>query len=221
MPPAEDDSDAEPPPIDDDVTDLVWGPPKEEAPPKRRRLQELQGRRTGTGAASSTQGVPKAPPPPAPPLPPPTEGSSEEDVVDLAVAPVPQPKPEPKTHAKARARRDTVPDFHDGIGGLQVRYEGSYDAPGADPGKFLNWQIKCNNPDHKKGCMKKRHVTPLNTKRHGPIEPLAYLHAWVPTPPPPGGTHTCLACKPSQDAVDAFVEAHRGELQALVDRLVG
>jgi len=50
------------------------------------------------------------------------------------------------------------------------------------------------------------------------IEILAYLHVWLPKPPPPGKTHRNRCCNPDDAEVDAFVEEHRAELEDIVRR---
>jgi len=212
---------------DDDVVDVVVAPRPKKVP-RRRRLGELPGR--GGGG----DGAPKAPPPLPPPLgpgpsappppPPPAPGTpvesppgpGEEDEVDV-IAPVPV---EPEEPARRRRRREDLDEkWAPSIDGVLVRYEEQYHLPGEEK-KLVNWQLRCPRcPKLANACMKVRTVVPAHTARFGAIEPLAFLHSWIPCEPPkPGQTHR--RANPEDDAVARFVEEHRDELQEVVDRLV-
>ena len=72
-------------------------------------------------------------------------------------------------------------------------------------------------------CYKTRGCFEEATKRFGDIEPLAYLHAWIPLQAmqrkgSQRATHR--QADPSDAEVAAYAEKHRAELQAIVDRYV-
>ena len=115
-----------------------------------------------------------------------------------------------------QGRRARVPDWHESLDGVLVKYEGEYEAPGARAGSFVNWCLRCPLPGHH-NCMKKRHVSILSTAQHGDVEPLAYLHAWIPCAPGPGRSHA--TARPSQAQVDAVVAERGDELRAIVARI--
>ena len=79
-----------------------------------------------------------------------------------------------------------------------------------------NWILLC--PVHGDPCRKTRKVCEAHSRRHGEIEPLAYVHAWipcaVPADAPPKATHQGQF--PTQEMVDAFAMAHRAELEVVV-----
>ena len=106
--------------------------------------------------------------------------------------------------------------FEPGIGGAGVVCQ-RYTVP--KTGKtFVNWILKCPRPGHG-NCIKKRHKTEASTAKHGAIEPVAYLHAWILKDSPPGVNHNARGTNPTQAEVDAYVAAHRPALVDIVSRL--
>ena len=83
---------------------------------------------------------------------------------------------------------------------------------------YVNWILKC--PRHGAKCLKKRHVNVANTRHRGDIEPVAYLHAWVPHDPEHGKTHSNRCCNPSQEEANAYADARSAELRGIVDRML-
>ena len=186
----------------------------------------------------------RKPPLPPPPLPPPTEHGLPPPVVcplppepgpavdpppDVrpVVGPVPIPKedsdddevkgvpPDTQRGPGARRGRDDVIPWQPGIGeGVLVKYNPWVKPDGS---VYYNWSLRC--PVHRDvDCVKTRGVFPTSTARHGAIEPLALVHAWIPCPirDKPGATHA--QSNPTKAQIDAFVEAHREELEAIVAR---
>ena len=213
----------EPLPDNDDVV-VPYG--DEPPPPKRRKTQ---GPSTGGGSSSGSGGPPVAPGPPPPvlaaPPPPIVDPPSVEppigcpgyggDVMppyeendDILVPVEEEPAPEPERRRRAN-RRDV--GWKDGLGGLRVRFDGTYATPD-DTAFTANYQIKCNQ--HAGRCIKKRHVTAGSTAACGEIEVLAFLHVWAAGPVIPGKSHS--NSPPDQAEVVAYAEDHREELEELV-----
>ena len=104
------------------------------------------------------------------------------------------------------------PVWKAGILGLSVRYDPDYVVPRTGVKFTANWQIKC--PQHVKCAPKKKHVSKASTSTFGPIQPLAFLHAWALGPTQPGKTHT--ASEPSDADVAAMATDHREELEEVL-----
>jgi len=148
---------------------------------------------SGGGAGSSGDG-----PPPLPPL---------ETDEDLVVVPGPPAAVEPRGRAQGR-----VLERVDAIGGGWFIFD-NYSRKGK---LYPNYTLNCLTCPRTTGCQKTKGASAANTARHGDIEPLAFLHAWRPTPII-NVAHTHAWHDPSSSEVDAIVERHRGELEALVE----
>ena len=95
------------------------------------------------------------------------------------------------------------------VGGIMVRFWDYYSPAGRhEP----NWTMTCEKCP--KPCVKRRGATVAYERRHGIIEPLAFLHAWheVEHPSKPGIASHALET-PTPAAVDAFALAHADELK--------
>jgi len=97
----------------------------------------------------------------------------------------------------------------DALDGCQVNYR---DYKNRKTGKqYINWKLRCPNPDHGAECIKTKGDLPKLLELYGPIGPLAFLHAWSATPPKEGATH--INTEPSAPSVKAYAAAHKDELQ--------
>jgi hypothetical protein len=163
-----------------------------------------------TGAkATAKKAAPKAPAPKMPAAPPPPPADSDDDF-----APAPPPPPPAKVAPlflggpPKRAKRYPKKEGW-AIGGGQVFFDKEYVAPVLGARAYSNWRFVCpHHPD----CQRTLGFGVANTRNHGNLEPLAFLHAWRDVPPGPRGhrkTH------PEQEAVTAFYHDHLAELQAL------
>jgi len=214
----------------DDDDGLLYG--QREPPPPKRKSGGRGPLTGGSGAASSgsagrahAEPIPPVAPPvplPAPPLPPagpdpPVHPGPpipvapvhpEEDDGLLVGNPVPVPVPPPP---EARGRRGPKRDWKDGIGGAKFVFE-KFKKP--DGTFYPNWIMLCQTCPGT--CHKTRGSIGRNVARYGEVQPLALLHAWLDMPAAPGKTHADT--DPSMAEVGAYVEAHRAELQELVDR---
>ena len=129
---------------------------------------------------------PPAPPPlPPPPLPPPIIEAPEPPVLEPP-PPVPEPvgPPEHRNRGRGplRARRLFVP----WQAGGEVFFDKDYQEPRSGI-VYSTWMLQC--PRHER-CLKKTRIGPRTTRMFGPIEPLAYLHAWLELPDgAPGWDH--------------------------------
>ena len=168
------------------------------APPKKG---------SGKGAGKTKGKAPAVGPPVlGPPLPPPA-----------APAPLPEP-PAPafefgvpakaiRAPAKARSGRNVRRKFKPAIGGGGAFYD---EFPNPDTGSvYKHWRFQCPHHDN---CEKVWGVIPKNTRMHGFLEPIAYLHVWRDTPPGASG-HRLTEADP--DAVTRFFNEHQVELEAL------
>ncbi|CAK0911592.1 unnamed protein product [Prorocentrum cordatum] len=219
------------PPVCNGEDDDVFAPLMPSAGPvaKRRKTQAVP---IGTGGANSGSAGAAAPPPPAvgghDGAQPAAAGhggvaghaaGGDDDVmvpaaagphgVDaLALVPV------GAAAGPARARREAIRPFSVGLDGVEVRYD---DYVGPDPAASWspNWMLKC--PRHPR-CFKKRHVTERSTAKHGDIEPLAYLHAWISVEPEEGKTHPQK--NPPAADVDNFASLRGAEIAEVVRRVV-
>ena len=81
---------------------------------------------------------------------------------------------------------------------------------------YPNIILKC--PHHHVGCEKTKGMTPANSKVHGDIEALLFLHAWADVPPRPGKTHR--ASSPTREQVAAYAEEHKEELRPILRNLL-
>jgi hypothetical protein len=72
-----------------------------------------------------------------------------------------------------------------------------------DKPTYVRWILRCPDHDH---CFKKRSVSARTCARHGRLEPVAYLLAWLQMRVPDGHKHNQLA--PAAALVDASAEGH-------------
>ena len=188
-----------------------------------------QGRGRGARGAPPPVPLPPAPLPPAP-LPPPG-GVPPEPPGGGVVAPAPPgglegvgnaeeffaPDEEPRRPAgRRRAENEDLPVIS--FNGCRVWFHGSYVTPQGvhQP----NWVMECRNPEHGH-CQKRRGATVEFERHHGAIEPLAFLHAWVPLHwPTKPGVPSHARENPSQAQTDAVVAEFRSQLEE-VCRQVG
>jgi len=101
------------------------------------------------------------------------------------------------------------------VGGIIVTFHDYYTPAGRhEP----HWVMGC--AAHRNGqCSKRKGALPKNERRHGVIEPLAFLHAWHEVAGPTKPTIKSHALEtPTPAAVDAFAMAHREELLDVVRR---
>ena len=128
-------------------------------------------------AAPKASGAPLPPvlpaPLPPPALPPPVPAPFE--FVGAASSSGAE-RPAKKARSKKRDK------FKPAIGGGEAYYEEYPDAETGD--LYQNWQFLCPHHDN---CEKTKGATPRNIKKHGFLQPIAYLHAWRDTPPGPFG----------------------------------
>ena len=216
------------PPVPDDGDIVIpYGEPPQ--PPKKQRRGPPPLRDTGARGSGDPMPPPLPPPPPSlvvepPPVyvPPPGPagggggeggGGGPPDMVfdDVVMEP---PDPVPLRDRAARAADRGNVGWKDGLEGFLVRYDPSYITPDGVP-FTANYQIRCKR--HGNRCIKKRHATDAYTAHAGRIEPMAFLHAWAHGDVLPGKSHP-LSPPPLVDVL-AYAEAHRAELEALVDGL--
>ena len=110
------------------------------------------------------------------------------------------PVPEEEEEAVVRAPRLDKPKWLPGIG-TEVRFDPDYMTPGGVQFS-ANWQIRC--AVHGKKCTKKKHQSEASTTMCGDIEPLAFLHAWIPVPPAAGKSHAWT--DPTDEEAKAYAE---------------
>ena len=142
-----------------------------------KKLGTASGSGKASGVAASSSAAPPAPAPPAPAPPAPPVGAASA-------------RRQPK-------RRDYAP----AIGGGFCFYE-AY-VGGSSSNSYDNWIMTCPRHEH---CQKTRGVGAFSTRRHGELEPLAFLHAWRDMDVPPGRTHR--RCTPTQVAIDHQMGEH-------------
>ena len=187
-------------------------------PPRGRIGQQGAGRGQSSGGGGSGSG-PSVPPivnapggsagdPPPPPLPPPPGGpeeeSEEDQIIVGSVAAVPPPK-----------RRKLGREWKDGLFNAQISYKAYAQVEGGKA--YRNYIIKCT---HCPGtCSKTAGRVAKNMRKHGELEPLAFLHSWLEVEATEDKAHTL--CDPSADAVDAFLANHEDELKDLFVVLTG
>ena len=131
---------------------------------------------------------------------------------DLVVAPA-EPSEDVPARRRKKRHKDDLPGWEPAIGGGHIAFD-LYTTPAGK--QYPNWKFLCNNPMHA-NCVKTKGSTEGNSKRHGLIEALAFLHAWrdVPITDP---TKTHNGHPPTDEAVDAFVLAHKEELEEIAHR---
>ena len=117
-----------------------------------------------------------------------------------AAPPAPAP-PAPPVGAASARRQPKRRDYAPAIGGGFCFYE-AY-AGGSSGNAYDKWIMTCPRHEH---CQKTRGVGAFSTRRHGELEPLAFLHAWRDMDVTPGRTH--LRCTPTQVATDHQMGEH-------------
>jgi len=119
-------------------------------------------------------------------------------------------EPPPAVPRVVRADR---PTFQPGLDGAEIVYDNYLKANGVfDP----NWRLRCTRHV---GCIKRRGAVRRFERRHGVIEPAAFLHAWhlMVTPSKPSVAKHTLD-EPTDEEVDVYVAEHAAELRELVQR---
>ena len=132
---------------------------------------------------------------------------------DFAAPPPPPPPAEgaPLSLARPpkRAKRDPRV-YVDAIGGSgHVWFDKDYVAPAIGSRAYPNWRFKCPHHDD---CFRTLGLGGANIRVVGNLEPLAFLHVWVDTPPSDKGH---IKTNPKAADVRAFYNDHLAELQAL------
>ena len=153
---------------------------------------------------------PIGPMPPVPPAPPePGAGGAALADPDGIIA----VRPEPKAIAVKRKKEDRV--FVDCLDGCRATYKDYIDK---HTGKhYPNIIMRC--PHCPPGaCEKTKGMTPGNSKRHGAVEALLYLHTWADIPPAPGKTHRNTS--PTREQVDAYAVDHKEAMRPVLERLL-
>lgn len=162
--------------------------PAAKPPPKAK------GKATGKAKAPALAGSGLAPPPP-----PKAASSSHDDFVVVKAAGKAVP-----VAAAPREERGWKPALGEG----KVCYK-EYRAFGVGD-VYRNWIFSC--PHHGGSCQRTLGVVPRNTRHHGDLEPLAFLHVWRDVPPGPQGHRKT---NPKPEDVTAFFNAYQGELAEL------
>ena len=168
------------------------------------------GRGSGTGTGGRAEGAPPPPPLPAPaPLPPPPNPEPVADPVEEEFF-CDDGRAGPST--MRTRRRDDRGAWTDSIDGVKILFDPCVTPAGKHEPHFL---LQCN----KHGCVKRRGCTEAHERRHGVIEPLAWLHAWheVEWPTKPS-IMSHVGEPPTNDSVDRIVEARRAELEDVCRR---
>jgi len=214
--------------LDDD--DIVVAGPAPKAKPRAKPKGRDRGPAPLRPPLRAGPSVPEPPPIEGPPVPPVS--------VDDPVPPVPKAKSGPPTppvidpaphepieDSPVRIEDDSIVvateevvtpvyaprtrhNWQPGLGDALIAYD-LYE-PVCAPA-YPNWIMHC--PRHK-DCSKSRKVSAAHTGRHGAVEPPAFLHAWLET------DHSLpwRQAVPTDEAVDAIVEAQRAGLEDIVRR---
>ena len=169
-----------------------------------------RGRHGGPGGGGGGEpppiDFPVCPPVADPPAP--VVGFEEEEDFGVAPAPVRPPKKEKEPF-----------DWQAGINGAVIGFHNWVNPEGV---AVPNWRIKCPNPAHVlngRTCEKRRGAGGEFEARHGPIEPIAFLHCWLLINWPTDRKYKSHRFEPVPvDMLDRFVEEHRAELQAILER---
>ena len=82
---------------------------------------------------------------------------------------------------------------------------------------YTNFKFRCSLHGN---CVKTKGVNATSTRTWGPLEPLAFLHAWRSTAVPADGRLTHARVNPSREAVAAVIREHRAALEELHRALV-
>ena len=220
--------DVRPPPDDDGFFIRPLGAPEPKAHPGghgprgRGKNRGGGGGPTGRGSGGAAVPVENVPPgtggaPGPSSLPPPTGivcpgGAPPDPLVgeeDFYIAPL-VPEVAPKGKARPKKEQDKYL-WVDALDGCRASFQPYVDTKGKPSTNFV---LKC---PHHVSCEKSRARIPAHEEHFGPIEELAYLHAWSriawPTKPTMG-THRQET--PSQAAVAEYARAHVEDLQAVL-----
>jgi len=197
-----------------------------EAPskPKRRKVAALPVGPGGDGTARGSRDPPPPLPPPPDVVPPPWVPVDDGPVVCPPAPPVPQPEDyveedvalpmEDEVVVAPPRRADRGIGWTHSFDGTAIRFDPDYVNPVTGVRFSPNWQLKCLI--HGSRCIKKKHAR-KGADRHE-LYSLAFLHAWLATPPDPGKTH--VPTDPKPEAVAAFLDANRDALLEVVRRCV-
>ena len=79
-------------------------------------------------------------------------------------------------------------------------YDSLYQHP-SGAAAYSTWMLKCDRPGHV-DCLKNKTTVAANIRRHGIIEPLAFLHSWLEMPEEAGTPHSLQ--KVNVAMVDAY-----------------
>jgi len=194
-------------------------PPKRKSATGRAAAKKVGDKKAAPGGGAGSSGGPgpsAAPLPvggapsgganhPPPPPPPPDENEEEEDRIVAGSDAI----------ALAPKRRKLGRNWVDALCGAQIQYT-EYKPTAATKKPYKNYIIKCIR--HTSSCTKTCGRNAKNTGVFGELQPLVFLHAWLDVPDNPDKSHGLV--DPDPAAVAAFVEAHRGELEALFKELV-
>ena len=198
---------------------IVPAPPKAKAKashsvPSRR---PIAGSRPGSSGDGGSTPLPAPPAPVGMPREPHCGGGGLNTDGIIGAAPEPPPPdgiiggPQ---HARPSAAQRLPPDWVASLDGCCVAFK-HYINPN-DGKHYKNWKLWC--PRHEQGdpCMKTKGELPKLVAACGPIGPLALLHAWVPMDPAQGRPRNSVT--PAMPAIVAYAEAHRAELEEVLER---
>ena len=221
------DGDDDPPVLEDGDDEMVLADDDAPASPKKlSRGGRGRGGRggRGDGRGRGRGGVPVGPPP----LPP---GVDVPPIVERPPSPIAIPPPNADSDEELLAdREDDIPgprrgldrpplDFKDGLDGARIAYD-NYVHPKSGK-EYKNYIISCDGRGHG-NCYKTRGALPAAIRRHGDLEPLAFLHSWRPCVwPSRPGVPTHRRENPSQAEVGAYFAAREAELRVVYARIHG
>jgi hypothetical protein len=177
------------------------------APKSRPRQPGVRVRRAAPKAKVVSKAPPLAgpgPPPRDPPLPPPAEPLPVIVPMPLPAPPPPEPSSSSSAVVPARAppavkkvKRGKRPWEPFPTGG-RIVFDKDYKPP-VGP-KYSTWFLECCHHDP---CMRRRTTAARNTRVHGHLETLAFLHAWRDMEVPEGKVHNLI--DPTPAAVAALL----------------
>lgn len=166
------------------------------------------GRPGSSGDAGGGHSAAPPPPPPIPPSPEPGSDSSDGSIIlGLGFAPA--------RSLRGQKRKKTP---FAAIGGGWIKYDPNWKTPSGKV--YPNFTIGCTTCAPGSNCKKTQGQTAEHSRRHGRIETIACLHAWrttaVTDPAKSHARHTV----PTEE-VDAYIVAHRADLERLADAILG
>jgi len=214
------------PPIADIIVPGAELPPQPERPKRPAAIgvdtRARKAPRTSTAGgvgdppAAGSGGAPPAPPPACPGGggDPPVEGGPAPGVesgpiVDAIVGGSVVPEA-----PQAQGRRVLGRDWRDTLNGAKIQYKAYAKNDGSKP--YRNYIMTCTRHP---GCQRTHGRIPKWMKRHGELEPLAWLHAWEAVEVPPDRAHNGV--DPKDAEVDSWMETRAGDLQVLFEALTG